>query len=72
MRGLKRGVSSPVSGSMDFTAVALDTIPSSRHVWVEIDGVTVADTIRPYLLFETWLPTRYYIHPDDVDMSLLT
>jgi uncharacterized protein (DUF427 family) len=50
----------------------VDTIPSSRHVRVEIDGVTVADTIRPYLLFETWSPTRYYIHPDDVNMSLLT
>jgi len=49
----------------------VDTMPSSRHVRVMIDGVTVAETTRPFLLFETGLPTRYYIPPEDVRMDLL-
>lgn len=50
----------------------VDTLPSSRHIQVVIDGETVADTGRAYLLFETGLPTRYYIPPEDVQMNLLT
>lgn len=50
----------------------VDTIHSTRHIRVEIEGVTVADTRRPVLLFETGLPTRYYIPPEDVHMDLLT
>lgn len=50
----------------------VDTLPSTRHVRVAIDGVTVAETKRPFLLFETNLPTRYYISPQDVRMELLT
>lgn len=49
----------------------VDVIPSSRHVKVVIDGETVADSKRPYLLFETSLPTRYYIPREDVRMDLL-
>ena len=49
----------------------VDAIPSSRHVRVEIDGVTMADTQRPVLLFETDLPTRYYIPHEDVRKELL-
>ena len=49
----------------------VDTVHSSRHVRVEIDGVVVADTRRPVLLFETGLPTRYYIPKPDVRMDLL-
>ncbi len=41
------------------------------HVRVEIDGVTIADTTRPRLLFETGLSTRYYIPRADVRMDLL-
>jgi uncharacterized protein (DUF427 family) len=50
----------------------VDVMPSSRHVWVVVDGVTVAETKRPSLLFETNLPTRYYIPAEDVDMDYLT
>ncbi|MFZ0548043.1 MAG: DUF427 domain-containing protein [Candidatus Promineifilaceae bacterium] len=50
----------------------VDVMPSSRHVRIEIDGVTVADTKRPSLLFETGLPIRYYITPEDVNMTYLT
>lgn len=50
----------------------IDTIQSSRNVRVEIDGVTIADTNQAVLLFETGLPTRYYIPREDVKMELLT
>jgi uncharacterized protein (DUF427 family) len=49
----------------------VDAIPSSRHVRVVINGQTVADTHRPTLLFETALPTRYYIPREDVRQDLL-
>ena len=49
----------------------VDAIASSRHVRVVIAGETVAETRRPCLLFETGLPTRYYIPREDVRMDLL-
>ncbi|MDX1658721.1 MAG: DUF427 domain-containing protein [Nitriliruptorales bacterium] len=49
----------------------VDILQSSRHVRVEVDGVTVANTHQPRLLFETNLPTRYYIPKTDVRMDLL-
>jgi uncharacterized protein (DUF427 family) len=49
----------------------IDVLESDRHVQVEIDGITVADSTRPRLLFETRLPTRYYLPHDDVRMDLL-
>jgi len=48
----------------------IDILPSSRHVRVLIDGVVVADTHRPWLLFETGLPVRYYVPKTDVRMEL--
>jgi uncharacterized protein (DUF427 family) len=51
--------------------VRIDTIQSSRHVRVVIEGETVAETHRPMLLFETGLPVRYYIPKVDVRMDLL-
>jgi uncharacterized protein (DUF427 family) len=50
----------------------VDVLHSSRHVRVELDGMIVAETDRPRLLFETGLPTRYYIPKVDVRMDLLT
>jgi uncharacterized protein (DUF427 family) len=50
----------------------IDILPSSRHVRIEVDGVTVADTTGARFLFETGLPTRYYIPKTDVRMDLLT
>jgi uncharacterized protein (DUF427 family) len=51
--------------------VRVDVLPSSRHVRIEVDGETVADTVRPHLLFETGLPIRYYLPRVDVRMDLL-
>ena len=45
-------------------------MPSSRHVRVDIDGTVVADTRGPVLLFETGLPTRYYVPREDVRLDL--
>lgn len=52
--------------------VRVDALRSSRHVRVLVDGEVVADTTRPVLLFETGLPTRYYLPKTDVRMDLLT
>jgi uncharacterized protein (DUF427 family) len=49
----------------------VDVAESSRHVQVVVAGETVADTRRPRLLFETNLPTRYYIPRTDVRLDLL-
>lgn len=49
----------------------VDVLASSRQVRVAIAGETVADTRRPHLLFETSLPTRYYIPREDVRLALL-
>ena len=49
----------------------VDAMPSSRHVRIVVDGETIAETRRPHLLFETGLPTRYYIPETDVRLELL-
>lgn len=49
----------------------IDILASSRHVSVVINGVTVADSHRPSILFETGLPPRYYLPLLDVRMDLL-
>ena len=49
----------------------IDILQSSRHVRIEIDGVTVAETSSPRLLFETGLPTRYYLPKTAVRLDLL-
>jgi uncharacterized protein (DUF427 family) len=50
----------------------IDILNSSRHVEVMIDGVKVADSPNPALLFETGLPVRYYLPKTDVRMDLLS
>ena len=49
----------------------VDILASSRHVRVEVDGVTVAESRQPRILFETGLPPRYYIPLTDVRIDLL-
>ncbi|RMI28282.1 DUF427 domain-containing protein [Nocardia stercoris] len=49
----------------------VDILGSSRHVRVELDGVTVADSHSPRILFETGLPPRYYLPLTDTRMDLL-
>ena len=49
----------------------VDTRRSSRRVVIEIAGTTIADSTRSVMLFETFLPTRYYLPREDVQMDLL-
>src|SRR5690554_4868234 len=50
----------------------VDVRPSSRRVRVIAGGETVAETTSCLMLFETGMPTRYYIPPEDVRQSALT
>jgi uncharacterized protein (DUF427 family) len=49
----------------------IDILASSRHVRIEVEGVTVAESSTPRLLFETSLPVRYYLPKTHVRMDLL-
>jgi uncharacterized protein (DUF427 family) len=49
----------------------VDILASSRHIRVEIGGVTVAESQNARLLFETGLPTRYYLPKTAVRLDLL-
>lgn len=49
----------------------VDVMESSRRVQVSINGVQVADSHRPMMLFETGLPARYYLPKLDVRLDLL-
>ena len=49
----------------------VDILGSSRVVRVELDGVVVAESGQPRILFETSLPPRYYLPLTDVRMDLL-
>jgi uncharacterized protein (DUF427 family) len=49
----------------------IDILPSSRHVRVELDGVTIAESAAARLLFETGLRVRYYLPKTHVRMDLL-
>ena len=50
----------------------VDILASSRRVQVMVDGVELADSSRPHVLFETGLPPRYYLPLSDVRTELLT
>lgn len=51
--------------------VRVDALQSSRHIRIEVDGETVAESNRPVLLFETGLITRYYLPSVDVRREVL-
>jgi uncharacterized protein (DUF427 family) len=48
----------------------IDVLPSSRSVRIELDGELLAESTRPMLLFETLLPTRFYLPVEDVRVEL--
>ncbi len=49
----------------------IDVLASSRNVRLEVDGAVLADSSRPTLLFETMLPTRYYLPREDIQTELI-
>jgi uncharacterized protein (DUF427 family) len=48
----------------------VDILQSSRHVRIEVNGLEIANTRAPHLLFETGLPVRTYIPKTDCRMDL--
>jgi uncharacterized protein (DUF427 family) len=48
----------------------IDMRRSSRHVRIELDGELLAESSRATLLFETSLPTRFYLPREDVKAQL--
>ncbi|MDB6085502.1 MAG: hypothetical protein JWN43_3383 [Gammaproteobacteria bacterium] len=50
----------------------VDCLPSSRHVQVIVDGEVVADSRRATFLFETGMPTRYYLPISDTRLDVLS
>lgn len=49
----------------------IDVLDSDRHVVVSYGGQVLADTRRPMALYETHLPTRWYLPTEDVRLDLL-
>jgi uncharacterized protein (DUF427 family) len=49
----------------------VDILDTSRHVRVCVDGEVVAETDRARVLFETGLPPRWYVPPEDVRPNAL-
>lgn len=56
----------PIYGHPRNPYARVDALRSHRHVAIELDGVSLADTHSPVMLFETGLPTRYYIDRTDI------
>jgi uncharacterized protein (DUF427 family) len=49
----------------------VDALRSTRRVRIELEGVVLAESASPVLVFETGLPTRYYLNRTEVDVSRL-
>ena len=62
----------PVIGHPHDPLARIDVLRSDRHVRVERDGTVLAESSRPRLLFETGLPVRFYLPPEDVRLDLLS
>ncbi len=49
----------------------MDSLRPGRTVRVELDGVLLAESSSPVLVFETGLPTRYYLDRTAVNFAAL-
>ncbi|MEQ4301636.1 DUF427 domain-containing protein [Plantactinospora sp. B6F1] len=49
----------------------IDALRSTRRVRVEIAGQVLAESQSPVLVFETGVPTRYYLNRAEVDLGRL-
>lgn len=49
----------------------VDILPSTRHIKIEIDGKVVAESNVAWHLYETGLPTRYYLPLSSVHQMYL-
>jgi uncharacterized protein (DUF427 family) len=51
--------------------VRVDALRSSTRVRVELEGLVLAESAAPVLVFETGLPTRYYLDRSALDFTHL-
>jgi uncharacterized protein (DUF427 family) len=49
----------------------VDAVRSTRSVRVELEGLVLAESASPVMVFETGLPTRYYLNRTEVDFTHL-
>jgi uncharacterized protein (DUF427 family) len=49
----------------------VDALRSTRSVRIELDGVVLAESGSPVMVFETGLPTRYYLNRTEVNFDVL-
>ncbi len=49
----------------------IDSVPTSRHIRVRVNGAVLADSTRATAVFEAGLPTRWYLPSEDVRTDLL-
>ena len=49
----------------------VDALRSTRRVRIELEGVVLAESSSPVLVFETGLPTRYYLNRTEVNFDHL-
>ena len=49
----------------------VDALRSTRAVRVELDGAVLAESSSPVMVFETGLPTRYYLNRTEVNFEHL-
>ncbi len=50
----------------------VDALRSTRHVRIELDGALLARSSSSVMVFETGLPTRYYLNRTEVNFDHLT
>jgi uncharacterized protein (DUF427 family) len=62
----------PVTGHPHDAFKRIDVLRADRHIEVRLGGRVLADTHRAIALYETHLPVRWYVPPDDVRTDLLT
>ena len=49
----------------------VDALRSTRAVRIELDGAVLAESASPVMVFETGLPTRYYVNRTEVNLEYL-
>lgn len=52
--------------------VRVDALRSARPIRIELDGAVLADASSSVMVFETGLPTRYYVDRDRIDLTHLS
>lgn len=49
----------------------VDAVRSTRSVRIELDGAVLAESSSPVMVFETGLPTRYYLNRTETNFAAL-